>query len=110
MSDGREILLNKKKNEYLIIGAYKKDKPLTTRSVQLLMNDIIKKASINKKITPHVLRHTFATHLLNEGCDILIVKELLGHSSLDTTGIYTHVSNERLRKVYLDSHPRAIKK
>lgn len=110
LSDGREILLNKKNNEYLIIGAYKKDKPLTTRSVQLLMNDIIKKASINKKITPHVLRHTFATHLLNEGCDILIVKELLGHSSLDTTGIYTHVSNERLRKVYLDSHPRAIKK
>lgn len=110
LSDGRETLLNKKNNEYLIIGAYKKDKPLTTRSVQLLMNDIIEKASINKKITPHVLRHTFATHLLNEGCDILIVKELLGHSSLDTTGIYTHVSNERLRKVYLDSHPRVIKK
>ena len=109
LSDGRNVLLNKKNNEYLIIGAYKKDKPLTTRSVELIINDIIEKAAINKKVTPHVLRHTFATHLLNEGCDILMVKELLGHSSLDTTGIYTHVSNERLRKVYLDTHPRAKK-
>lgn len=109
LSDGREVLLNKRSNEYLIIGAYKKDKPLTTRSVQLIINDIIEKAAIKKRVTPHVLRHTFATHLLNEGCDILMVKEFLGHSSLDTTGIYTHVSNERLRKVYLDSHPRAKK-
>lgn len=107
LSDGRETLLNKKNNDYLIIGAYRKNKPLTTRSVQLIINDLIEKTAINKKVTPHVLRHTFATHLLNEGCDILIVKEFLGHSSLDTTGIYTHVSNERLRKVYLDSHPRA---
>lgn len=109
LSEGRNILLNKKNNDYLIIGAYKKDKPLTTRSVQLIINDIIEESSVKKKVTPHTLRHTFATHLLNEGCDILIVKELLGHSSLDTTGIYTHVSNERLRKVYLDSHPRAKK-
>lgn len=109
MSDGRNLLLNKKNNDYLIIGAYKNDKPFTTRSVELIINDIIEKAAINKKVTPHVLRHTFATHLLNEGCDILMVKELLGHSSLDTTGIYTHVSNERLRKVYLDTHPRARK-
>ena len=109
ISDGRNLLLNKKNNDYLIIGAYKKDKPFTPRSVELIINDIIEKAAINKKVTPHVLRHTFATHLLNEGCDILMVKELLGHSSLDTTGIYTHVSNERLRKVYLDTHPRARK-
>lgn len=109
LSDGRNTLLNKNNNEYLIIGAYKKDKPLTTRSIELIINDIIEKVAINKKVTPHVLRHTFATHLLNEGCDILMVKELLGHSSLDTTGIYTHVSNERLRKVYLDTHPRARK-
>lgn len=108
--EGRKALLNNKSNPYLIVGSYKKDKPLTTRSVELIINDLIEKAAIKKKVTPHVLRHTFATHLLNEGCDILIVKELLGHSSLDTTGIYTHVSNERLRKVYLDSHPRAKSK
>lgn len=109
INDGRKILLHNKENEYLIVGAYRKNKSFTTRSVQLIINDIIEKTSISKKITPHTLRHTFATHLLNEGCDILIVKELLGHSSLDTTGIYTHVSNERLRKIYLNTHPRAKK-
>lgn len=109
LNEGRNILLNGKSNNYLIVGLNKKDKAITTRSIELIINDIIEKAALNKKVTPHTLRHTFATHLLNEGCDILIVKELLGHSSLDTTGIYTHVSNERLRKVYLNSHPRAKK-
>ena len=108
INDSRVVLLNNKQSDYLFIGM-NKTKPLTTRSVELILDDIIKEAAINKNVTPHVLRHTFATHLLNEGCDILVVKELLGHSSLDTTGIYTHVSNERLRKVYLDSHPRAKK-
>ena len=106
LSDGRNILLNGKKNDYLIIGL-NKTKGLSTRSVELIIDKIINKAALNKNVTPHVFRHTFATHLLNEGCDILVVKELLGHSSLDTTGIYTHVSNEYLRKVYLDTHPRA---
>ena len=106
MNDGRKLLLNNKLNEYLIVGL-NKTKGLTTRSVEMIIDAIINKAALNRNVTPHVFRHTFATHLLNEGCDILVVKELLGHSSLDTTGIYTHVSNERLRKVYLDTHPRA---
>ena len=106
INDGRKLLLNNKLNEYLIVGL-NKTKGLTTRSVEMIIDSIINKAALNRNVTPHVFRHTFATHLLNEGCDILVVKELLGHSSLDTTGIYTHVSNERLRKVYLDTHPRA---
>ena len=102
-------VLIKNKNEYLIIGNKKSNKSLSVRSVELILNNIIESTSLNKKASPHTLRHTFATHLLNDGCDILIVKELLGHSSLDTTGIYTHISNERLRKVYLNNHPRAKK-
>jgi len=92
-------------SEYLILS--NKGKKISVSSIQKILKDILKKASIKKNITPHVFRHTFATHLLNEGCDILTVKELLGHSSLDTTQIYTHVSNEKLRKVYLDTHPRS---
>lgn len=105
----RDEILGKNKNEYLIIGNKKSNKSLSVRSVELILNNIIESTSLNKKASPHILRHTFATHLLNDGCDILIVKELLGHSSLDTTGIYTHISNERLRKVYLNNHPRAKK-
>lgn len=105
----RDEILGKNKNEFLIIGNKKSNKSLSVRSVELILNNIIESTSLNKKASPHTLRHTFATHLLNDGCDILIVKELLGHSSLDTTGIYTHISNERLRKVYLNNHPRAKK-
>lgn len=105
LNDGREKILKKhnKTSSYLIINDHG-DK-ITTRGVELLIDKIIKKASLKRKVTPHMLRHTFATHLLNEGCDILTVKELLGHESLESTQIYTHVSNEHLRKVYLNCHP-----
>lgn len=107
MKDGRKRILKEKNNEYLILNA--KGENITSRGVRLILDNIIKKACLKVHISPHTLRHTFATHLLENGADLLTVKELLGHSSLSSTGIYTHVTNERLRNVYLHSHPRARK-
>jgi integrase/recombinase XerC len=80
---------------------------LTPRGIEYILNKVIKKSDVNSLVTPHTLRHTFATHMLNEGADLKSVQELLGHENLKTTQIYTHVSNERLRSVYLKTHPRA---
>ena len=104
LKEGRNLLLDGIKSDYLIVG--KKSEKLTTRRVEQIIDDIIKRTSIKLNITPHMFRHTFATHLLDNGCDLLVVQELLGHSSLSSTEIYTHVSNEHLREVYLKCHPR----
>lgn len=104
LKEGRELLLDGVKSDYLIVG--KKSEKLTTRRVEQIIDDIIKRTSIKLNITPHMFRHTFATHLLDNGCDLLVVQELLGHASLSSTEIYTHVSNEHLREVYLKCHPR----
>lgn len=82
---------------------------LTTRGVRFILDNIIERTTLEKKISPHMLRHSFATHLLNEGCDILTVQELLGHESLTATSIYTHITNDRLKEVYYKCHPRAKK-
>jgi len=82
---------------------------LTDRGVRYLLDKIIAKTTLEKKISPHMIRHSFATHLLNEGCDILTVQELLGHESLTATSIYTHVTNDRLKDIYFKTHPRAKK-
>ena len=96
--------LNKKKIDYLLFN--QKGDPLTTAGVSYILNNVIKKVSFQKHITPHMLRHSFATHLLNNGCDLLTVQELLGHSSISTTGIYTHVTLDHMKEVYYNCHPR----
>lgn len=106
LSDGYKEL-NKNNSEYLFLN--NNGKKLTTRGIRYILDEVIKNTDIKKKISPHMLRHSFATHLLNEGCDILSVQELLGHESLTATAIYTHVTTDRLKDVYFKTHPRARK-
>ena len=106
LSDGR-ISLNSKDSEYLFLN--NNGGELTERGVRFILDKLIKQTGINKNISPHMIRHSFATHLLNEGCDLLTVQKLLGHESIKATQIYTHVTTDRLKEVYYHSFPRAKK-
>ena len=77
------------------------------RSVRRVLTRYISRTGLPSRTSPHTLRHTFATHLLDRGADLRSVQELLGHESLATTQIYTHVTTERMRDTYMDAHPRA---
>lgn len=99
-----DYLKNKDKKGYLFTN--KKGEKLTIEEVEYIVRDIMKHISIKTHVTPHTLRHTFATHLLNNGADIRTVQELLGHANLSTTGIYTHVSSDRLKDVYFKTFKR----
>ena len=98
--------LGKPRHERLFVNA--KGGPLTTRSVQRIVEKYVRQVLPGRRdITPHSLRHTFATHMLNAGADLRVVQELLGHESLSSTQIYTHVSIDRLKEIYKQTHPHA---
>ncbi len=101
-------ILDTKKSPYLLLN--KNGTRLTARGIRLILDKIIEKSSLNLDISPHTLRHTFATHLLEAGCDILSVQELLGHESLRATQVYTHITDKKLKEIYLHAHPRGDKK
>ena len=102
-----DLYLNRNINnngKYLFVNENNDKMDIT--EIEKIIKDIVYNLSIKSHVTPHTFRHTFATHLLNNGADIKTVQELLGHSSLNTTGIYTHVSNERLKEIYFKTFKR----
>ncbi|MBP2100323.1 tyrosine recombinase XerC [Enterococcus rivorum] len=104
---GRAILMTKygKEHNYVFINHH--GEQITPTGIEYVLNQLIKKSTLNSDIHPHMLRHTFATHLLNNGADMRTVQELLGHANLSTTQIYAHVTKESLQKNYRTFHPRA---
>ncbi len=106
LSQGRSELLGGKKNNALFVNRY--GGRLPARSIQKILQKYAR--TIGKKVHPHMLRHTFATHLLDGGADLKVVQELLGHADLSSTQIYTHVTQSRARKIYLSAHPMAQEK
>jgi integrase/recombinase XerC len=105
---GRPKLVGEKRNDALFLNRY--GQRLTERQVQRMLQQYAKKGGISKRVHPHLLRHTFATHLLDGGADLRVVQELLGHARLSSTQIYTHVTKSQAKKIYLSAHPMAKEK
>lgn len=102
INEYRYKMLKNKKNDYLFLNNH--GNKLTRQGLFKNLKSLLKEKGINKDVSPHTLRHSFATHLLNNGADLRVIQELLGHSSIKTTQIYTHISDEHLREQY-NSHP-----
>ncbi len=108
LAQGRPVLLGRKKINAVFLNQY--GGRLPARRIQKILDRCARKAGIEKRVHPHVLRHTFATHLLDGGADLRVVQELLGHAQLTTTQVYTHVSQSQARKIYQSAHPMARKR
>jgi len=108
LAQGRPALLGKKKTDAVFLNQY--GGRLPARRIQKILDRCAQKAGIEKRVHPHILRHTFATHLLDGGADLRVVQELLGHAQLATTQVYTHVSQSQARKIYQSAHPMARKR